>query len=116
MGWQTLCDQADENPVTKVVEAIKNMHIDPNGHIEEPVDLFQREDGTTSSVLKEAYRHMFVPSTSSSFFACLPRYFWQQILHETNNYASVNAIPINKPFTMHELLLGFGIGFTWRSL
>ncbi|GMF42408.1 unnamed protein product [Phytophthora fragariaefolia] len=53
------------------------MHFDPNGHLEEPVDLFQREDGSTSSVLKEEYRHMFEHSASSSFFAYL--YFWQQV-------------------------------------
>ncbi|GMF22577.1 unnamed protein product [Phytophthora fragariaefolia] len=87
------------------------MHFDPNGHLEEPVGLFQREDGSTSSVLKEEYRHMFEHSASSSFFAYLPLYFWQQVLHETNNYASVNAIPIKKPFTMHELMSFFGLLF-----
>ncbi|GMF32048.1 unnamed protein product [Phytophthora fragariaefolia] len=104
MGWQTLCDQAEENPITidgsvdelveeyvrfepdtflptnlQEVEVIKNVHFDPNGHLEKPDDLFQCEDGSTSSVTKEEYRHMFEHSASSSFFAYLPLYFWQQV-------------------------------------
>ncbi|GMF42773.1 unnamed protein product [Phytophthora fragariaefolia] len=113
MGWQTLCDQAEENPTTiggsmdkleeeyvrfepdtflptnlQEVEVVKIMHFDPNGHFEEPVDLFQREDGSTSSVLKEEYRHMFEHSASSSFFA--------------------ERHSDKKPFTMHELMSFFG--------
>ncbi|GMF40196.1 unnamed protein product [Phytophthora fragariaefolia] len=87
------------------------MHFHPNGHMDEPVHLFQREDGFMSSVLKEEYRHMFEHSAFSSFFAYLPLYFWQQVWHETNNYASVNAIPIKKHFTMLKLMSCFGILF-----
>ncbi|KUF82535.1 hypothetical protein AM588_10000405 [Phytophthora nicotianae] len=87
------------------------MHFDPNAQLEQPTDLFKQPDGSTSSAVKQEFRHLFEHSASSSFFAYLPLSFWRQVLHETNNYAAQNNVPIQHPFTIQELMTFLGILF-----
>ncbi|KAG3237638.1 hypothetical protein PI124_g17376 [Phytophthora idaei] len=73
----------------------------------------------TSLAEVEAIRSMrFVPSDEvevssylSSFFAYIPLYFGRQVLHETYNYAVVNNIRMQMPFTLDELMIVLGIIF-----
>ncbi|ETL48871.1 hypothetical protein L916_01562, partial [Phytophthora nicotianae] len=136
IGWRSLCEQADDNDIVidgsledleeeyvrfepsqfqptnlREVEATQNMHFDPNAQLEQPTDLFKQPDGSTSSVVKQEFRHLFEHSASSSSFAYLPVSFWCQVVHETNNYAAQNNVPIQHPFTIQELMTFHGILF-----
>ncbi|ETP52986.1 hypothetical protein F442_02079 [Phytophthora nicotianae P10297] len=91
IGWRSLCEQADDNDIVidgsledleeeyvrfepsqfqptnlREVDAIQNMHFDPNAQLEQPMDLFKQPDGSTSSVVKQEFRHLFEHSASSS--------------------------------------------------
>ncbi|KAG3157755.1 hypothetical protein PC128_g21604 [Phytophthora cactorum] len=93
------------------VEAIQNMRFKPRVEAHVPHDLYQQYDGTSMTRLKPEYRHFFEHSASASFFACLPLYFWRQVLHETNAFAVVNNIKITSPFTLRKLVVFLGILF-----
>ncbi|KAF1789504.1 hypothetical protein GQ600_13415 [Phytophthora cactorum] len=67
------------------VENIQNMSFDPSAQIEGPPDLFQHEDGATTTRIRKEYRNLFEHSPSSSFFAYIPVYFWVEVVHPTNN-------------------------------
>ncbi|KAG2761549.1 hypothetical protein PC116_g13918 [Phytophthora cactorum] len=93
------------------VEAIKCMRFDPNGEVEGPSYLYQHSDGSTQTYLRPEFKHLFEHSTSLSFFAYIPLYFWRQVLHETNKYAVVNNIRMATMFTLDELMICLGILF-----
>ncbi|GMF36719.1 unnamed protein product [Phytophthora fragariaefolia] len=136
VGWRSLCEQTEVNDIVmdgdlddlveeyvsykppeffptnlREVEIINNMRFEPSEQLEEPVDLFKRTDGSTATVVREQYRNLFEHSASSSFFAYLPIYFWQQVVHETNSYASQHNIPIKNRSTLQELMTFLGILF-----
>jgi hypothetical protein len=93
------------------VEAIQNLRFEPNGEVDAPTDLYRRADGSTTTELLPAYKHLFEHSATSSFFAYLPQYFWRQVLLETNNYAVAYDVKISTPFTLTELMAFLGIMF-----
>ncbi|POM76086.1 LOW QUALITY PROTEIN: Transposase [Phytophthora palmivora] len=93
------------------VEAIENMRFEPTGSVDAPGDLYERNDGSTMTRLRPEYKHLFLQSTTSSFFAYLPLYFWHQVLFETNKYAIIYDIRITTSFTLHELMTFLGIMF-----
>ncbi|GMF51856.1 unnamed protein product [Phytophthora fragariaefolia] len=93
------------------VEAIKSMLFDPIASMSQPTDLFQRSDGSTHTKIRGEYRYIFDHSASASFFAYLPLYFWQQVLHETNAYARVNQLSIGEAFVLKEIMTFLGIPF-----
>ncbi|GMF26433.1 unnamed protein product [Phytophthora fragariaefolia] len=94
VGWRSLCEQTEVNDIVmdgglddlveeyvsykppeffptnlREVEIINNMRFEPSEQLEEPADLFKRTDGSTATVVREQYRHLFEHSASSSFFA-----------------------------------------------
>ncbi|KAE9325132.1 hypothetical protein PR003_g16566 [Phytophthora rubi] len=92
------------------VEAIESMRFEPTGSVDAPGDLYERSDGSTMTRLRPEYKHLFLHSSTSSFFASLPLYFWRQVLFETNKYATTYDIRITTPFTL-ELMTFLGIMF-----
>ncbi|KAE9285840.1 hypothetical protein PR003_g26474 [Phytophthora rubi] len=93
------------------VEAIQSLRFEPHGEVDAPTDLYMRTDGSTITKLRPAYKHLFEHSTTSSFFAYLPLYFWRQVLFETNKYAVAYSVKISTPFTLGELMAFLGIMF-----
>ncbi|KAG3247027.1 hypothetical protein PI124_g8281 [Phytophthora idaei] len=95
----------------KEVKAIQNLRFEPNGEVDAPTDLYQHADGSTNTTPLPQYKRLFKISTTSSFFAYLPLYFWHQVLFETNKYAVVYDIKISTPLTLAELMAFLGIMF-----
>ncbi|KUF85964.1 hypothetical protein AM588_10002394 [Phytophthora nicotianae] len=93
------------------VEAIRNMRFVPREDVQAPSYLYVHADGTTKTYARPEFKHMFEHSASSSFFAYIPIYFWRQVVHETNRYATVNDIRIINPFTLDEMMVFLGILF-----
>ncbi|GMF35139.1 unnamed protein product [Phytophthora fragariaefolia] len=91
------------------VEAINSMRFDPTAHSEEPADLFQHADGSTTTQLRPEFKYLFEHSASASFFAYIPVSFWQQVVGETNSYASVHDIKLKTCFSLEEIMKFIGV-------
>ncbi|KAJ8542537.1 hypothetical protein ON010_g12276 [Phytophthora cinnamomi] len=91
------------------VEAINSMRFDPIAQCEEPADLFQHADGSTTTRPRPEFKHLFEYSVSASFFAYIPVSFWQQVVGETNSYARVHGIKPKTRFSLEEIMKFIGV-------
>lgn len=86
------------------VEVTKSMRFDSVAYISQRDNLFVRADGSTDTRLRGECRCIFEHSASASFFAYLPLYCWQQVLHEINANARANKLSIGEPFVLQEIM------------
>ncbi|GMF16598.1 unnamed protein product [Phytophthora fragariaefolia] len=91
------------------VEPINSMSFDPTSHCEEPADLFQHADGSTTTRLRPKFKYLFEHSASASFFAYIPVSLWQQVVGETNSIARVHGIKLNTGFSLEEIMKFIGV-------
>ena len=103
----------------KEVELLESMYFDPNESMEAPKDLFEREDGSTDTNVKERFKPVFQSSAAASFFAYLPVSFWKQVVEDTNAYQcdlglAFGGYGVQSPFTLKDLMTFFGILFYMR--
>ncbi|GMF26759.1 unnamed protein product [Phytophthora fragariaefolia] len=85
------------------------MRFDPTAHCEEPADLFQHADGSTTTRLQPEFKHLFEHSSSASFLAYIPVSFWQQVVDETNSYVRVHGIKLKTCFLLEEIMKFIGV-------
>ncbi|GMF57952.1 unnamed protein product [Phytophthora fragariaefolia] len=94
---------------TSLAEAINSMRFDRTANCEEPADLFQHADGSSTTWLRPKFTHLFEHSASASFFAYIPVSFWQQVVGETNIYARVHGIKLKTCFSLEGIMKFIGV-------
>ncbi|KAG6965823.1 hypothetical protein JG687_00005215 [Phytophthora cactorum] len=67
----------------KEVEALKSMKFDPRVAMNAPEDLYTHRDGSTMTRVRPECTYPFTLSAASSFLACIPLYFWWQMVNKT---------------------------------
>ena len=90
------------------VEKVQSMDFQPDVKIEAPGDLYTHPDGETETRLKSEWRHLFMHSATSSFFAFLPLPFWRKVVENSNLYSDNDK---QFKLSLEELMKFLGILF-----